>query len=55
MKWIVTGVSILTGERCVISSPHPKEEARRLLSEALKRQHKYSAYHYLKLEPAVRE
>lgn len=55
MKWVITGVSRLTGERDVISSPHPKEEARRLMSQATERQHRFSAYYHLRLEPAVRE
>lgn len=55
MKYVVTGISRLTGEREVISSPHPEWKAQLLLAQAKSRQTRKSAYKHLKVEPAVRE
>ena len=54
-KYVVTGISRLTGERVVISSPHSEREARLLMEKQKARNHGRSAYSRLKTEPAERE
>ena len=54
MKYVVTGISRLTGEREVISSPRSRKEADRIVERAGKRR-KMTAYTRLKVEPAERE
>ena len=55
MKWVITGVSRLTGERVSLSVPMEKERGDRLLRLVQKRQHSGSAYSRLKLQPACGE
>lgn len=54
MKYVVTGISLLTGERTVISSPKDKEVASRMV-ERQNRRNKgrgKSLYRKLRIEPA---
>ena len=54
MKYVVTGVSRLTGEREVISNPHSEWKAN-LIMERARGRSKKAAYTRLKVEPAERE
>ncbi len=55
MKYVVTGISRLTGEREVISSPHSEWKARLLMERQKAKNTSRSAYSRLKVEPAVCE
>ena len=54
MKYVVTGISRLTGEREVISNPHSEWKSI-LIMERTRGRGKKAAYTRLKVEPAVRE
>ena len=53
--YVVTGISRLTGEREVISSPHSLPKATAIRDRMSARLHSHSAYRRLKVEPAVSE
>ena len=53
MKYVVTGVSRLTGEREVISNPHSEWKAN-LIMERTRGRSKKAAYTRLKVEPVER-
>lgn len=55
MKYVVTAISRLTGERVIISAPHSEWKARLLLEREKARRTRTSAYSRLKVEPAERE
>lgn len=55
MKYVVTGISRLTGERVAVSSPHSLTKACEMRDKMAARQHCRSAYKWLKVEPAERE
>ena len=57
MKYVVTGINRLTGERSVISNPASKEKTLAKLEQwksAVGRQ-QFASYTNLKVEPAERE
>ena len=57
-KWVVTGLSRLSGEREVISSPHSRWKAEALVLQYRRRYASAKgrrAYTRLKVEPAERE
>ena len=55
MKYVVTGVNKLTGEREPVTKPHSEWETRGLRDKLAAKQHSKSAYNRLKVEPAVSE
>lgn len=55
MKYVITAVSRLTGERTVISKPYDKDTALRVIEEQKRRQHSHSAYSRLQLREAVEQ
>jgi hypothetical protein len=55
MKYVVTAISRLTGERETISSPLPKEQARQLMERQKRRNHSHSVWSRLELWPAAGE
>ena len=55
MKWIVTGINKLTGEREPVTKPHSERKAREMRDKLAARNHCKSAYKWLKVEPAVKE
>lgn len=55
MKWVVTGINKLTGEREPVTKPHSEWKAREMRDKLAARQHCKSAYKWLKVEPAERE
>ena len=55
MKYVVTGISRLTGERVIISSPHSEWKAQLLMEQQKRKNNSRSVYSRLKLEPADRE
>lgn len=55
MKYVVTGINKLTGEREPVSRPYSEWKARLLRDKLASRQHGKSAFKRLKVEPAVEE
>ena len=51
MKWVVTAISRLTGERVVISSPKEKEVAMLMMQRQKRKNHGRSAWSRLELKP----
>lgn len=54
-KYVVTGISRLTGEREPVTKPHSLWKTLEMRDKLAARQHFRSAYKWLKVEPAVRE
>ena len=54
-KYVVTGISKLSGEREVVTKPHGLTKTLELRDKLAARQHCRSAYRRLKIEPADRE
>ena len=54
-KYVVTGISKLSGEREVVTKPHGLTKTLELRDKLAARQHCRSAYRRLKIEPAERE
>ena len=54
-KYVVTGISRLTGERETVTRPHSLWKNREMRDKLAERQHCSSAYKQLKVEPADRE
>ena len=54
-KYVVTGISKLSGEREVVTKPHGLTKTLELRDQLAARQHCRSAYRRLKIEPAERE
>ena len=52
MKYVVTGINKLTGEREPVTKPHSEWKAREMRDKLAARQHCKSAYKCLKVEPA---
>lgn len=55
MKYVVTGINKMTGEREPVTKPHSEWKAREMRDKLATRQHRKSAYKWLKVEPAVKE
>ncbi len=55
MKYIITGINRLTGEREAVTKPHSEWKTRELRDKLAARQHCRSAYKCLKVEPATQE
>ena len=55
MKYVVTGVNRLTGEREPVTKPHSEWKCREMRDKLVARQHSHSAYSRLKVEPAEKE
>lgn len=55
MKWVVTGISRLTGERVAISSPKSKEVAQLMMVRQKRKNRRGSVWSRLELRPAVEE
>lgn len=55
MKYVITGMSRLTGERVVISKPMEKEMAVQLRKKKALSNNRYSAFTRLKIRPALQE
>lgn len=55
MKYVVTGINKLTGEREPVTKPHSEWKTRELRDKLAAKQHSRSAYKWLKVEPAVSE
>ena len=55
IKWVVTGINKLTGEREPVTKPHSEWKAREMRDKLAARQHCKSAYKRLKVEPAEKE
>lgn len=55
MKYVVTGINRLTGEREPVTKPHSEWKCREMREKLVARQHSRSAYSRLKVEPADRE
>lgn len=51
MKYVITGINRLTGDRNIISSPAEKEDIERLIAKVRARKQKRPAYTYMKAEP----
>ena len=54
MKYVVTGINKMTGEREPVTKPHSEWKAREMRDKLATRQHRKSAYKCLKVEPAVK-
>lgn len=52
MKYVVTGINKLTGEREPVTKPYSEWKAREMRDKLAARQHCKSAYKCLKVEPA---
>lgn len=55
MKYVVTGINKLTGEREPVTKAHSMTKALEMRDKLVRRQHSRSAYKCLKVEPAERE
>ena len=55
MKYVVTGINRLTGEREPVTKPHSEWKTREMRDKLAARQHCRSAYKQLKVEPAEKE
>ena len=55
MKYVVTGINRLTGEREPVTNPHNKVKCMEMREKLVSRQHSRSAYSRLKVEPADKE
>lgn len=55
MKYVVTGINKMTGEREPVTKPHSEWKAREMREKLAARQHSKSAYKWLKVEPAIKE
>lgn len=55
MKYVVTGINRLTGEREPVTKPHRLWKTREMRDKLAAKQHSRSAYKWLKVEPAIRE
>lgn len=55
MKYVVTGINRLTGERQPVTNPHSEWKTREMRDKLAAKQHCRSAYKCLKVEPAIKE
>lgn len=53
-KYVITGISRLTGERVIISSPHSYTKTCEMRDHLAGKTHRYSAYTRLKVEPLIK-
>ena len=51
MKYVVTGINKLTGERMAITSPRALKDARELRNHLARKLHCRSVYKHLEVEP----
>ncbi|UKK48744.1 hypothetical protein L6475_01885 [Prevotella sp. E9-3] len=54
-KYVVTGISRLSGERVAVTAPHSLTKTQEMRDKMAARQHSRSAYKCLKIEPAEKE
>lgn len=54
-KYVITGISRLTGERVVVSNTHSLSEAVEMRDRMAGKLHNHSAYKKLKVEPCNKE
>lgn len=55
MKYVITAINKLTGEREPVTKPHSEWKAREMRDKLAARLHSRSAYKHLKVEPAIEE
>ncbi len=55
MKFVVTGINKMTGEREPVTAPHSEWKTLLLRDKLAAKQHKNSAYRKLKVEPVASE